>query len=240
MTAGITPGINTGVSTGVFPAIRSPRIRVRITIVALALSAAVTVVACGGGGGGSGSSPLPAAPADPNAPFSVTQTLPIAATPGGGTTTIALPTAGAFAGVITLPPPLVPVSATLTLTVQSSAPTADGVPALSFDRAPQGKRGIRAAPANTTLIYIRLIASQVIQLPGTPAFSLTVAPANLVPGASYYLAGFDDAAHPHDWDLAWEGPATVYGTTLTFSTVGDRPVLPDQLPPTIWMVLEPN
>jgi outer membrane biosynthesis protein TonB len=193
---------------------------VRCGIVATIAAAAVTLAACGGGSGSSSSAIVTPPTVTPDTVFSVTQTAAISAAPGTGATTIALPSGRSFSGTVTFPPPLVPVTGMLTLTVQNAAPSADGVPALSLARLPQGSRSARATSATATLIYIRLVASQVIQLPGNPAYSLVVGAADLVPGATYYVAAFDDVAHPRDWDLTWEGPATVGGTTLTFSTAG--------------------
>ena len=185
------------------------------------MTSAAIVVLSGCGGGGSSSSPGVVPPAvGTEAVFSVTQTAVIAATPGSAATTIVLPSGSSFSGTVTFPAPLAPVTGTLTLTVQNVAPAADGVPPLAFGRTAQGSRATRGSSPNVTLIYIRLVASQVIQLPHGPTYSLTVGAADLVPGATYDVAAFDDAAHPRDWDLTWEGPATLSGTTLTFSTAG--------------------
>jgi hypothetical protein len=103
------------------------------------------------------------------------------------------------------------------MTIQSAPPT--DVAALSVGRLPLGDRRSLSQIPHTTLFYIKIVSDQVVQLPGSPTFSLSIPSADIIAGATYSIAFFDNQKL-HDWDLAWEGPATVSGTTLTFSANG--------------------
>lgn len=184
-----------------------------------AFAAAALLAACGGGGGGSAASgPLPPAPvtAAPsvapalNAPFSVSGTTAVSF--AGASVPVDLPSAAGFGGTVSLPPPPGPASATLTQTLTNQAPA--GAPALGAGRLPQALRAERGA-GRTALVFVRLSADRVVQLSGSPAFALTVPAASLVPGATYYVAFLEQG-----WNLAWQGPAAVSGTTLTFPAGG--------------------
>ncbi len=184
----------------------------------LAFGMAALLSACGGGGGGgsaaSGPVPLPVAPATPTpapvagAPFSVTRST--ALTFAGASVPVALPSAAGFGGTVSLPPPTAATSTTLTQTLTNEAPTGAGIPALDAGRVPQALRAVRGS-GQTAILYVRLSADRVVQLPQSPAFSLTVPAASLVPGATYYVAFWAQG-----WNLGWQGPAAVDGTTLTF------------------------
>jgi hypothetical protein len=184
----------------------------------LAFGMAALLSACGGGGGGgsaaSGPVPLPVAPATPTpapvagVPFSVTRST--ALTFAGASVPVALPSAAGFGGTVSLPPPAAATSTTLTQTLTNEAPTGAGIPALDTGRVPEALRAVRGT-GQTAILYVRLSADRVVQLPQSPAFSLTVPAASLVPGATYYVAFLAQG-----WNLGWQGPAAVDGTTLTF------------------------
>jgi hypothetical protein len=181
-----------------------------LTIGALLVAFGVTLVAC------NGSTSMPPPVITP-ANFSVTSQTAFNLTPGGGPTTIPLPTGGGFAGGYTIAAPVAPAQGTLTITIQNAPPT--DVAALSVGRLPQSDRRSLSQIPHTTLLYIKVVSDQVLQLPGSPTFSLSIPSADIIAGATYYLAFFDNQ-NLHDWNLAWEGPATVSGTTLTFSANG--------------------
>jgi hypothetical protein len=178
--------------------------------IVLALGAAAALVACGG----TTSSPSPVNPV--GQPFSVSAQATLSLTPAGGPATFALPSGGGFGGNVVFPAPLAASNPTILATIQSSAP-ADGTPALGEARAVQSLRQTAALPAHTTLMYFNLIPSTTIQLSNSPSFSLTVPASDLISGASYFVAYYD-AQTLHAWNLTWEGPATVNGTTLAFAS----------------------
>jgi hypothetical protein len=150
-----------------------------------------------------------------------TNSTTVTLTPGGAPVSAALPSSHGVSGALTLPAPTSTTTATLTETIQNFPPPAeDGVPALSSRRVPAGTRQSVAQLPHSTILYIRLIADQVIRLPNSPTFSLTLPSNLLVPGASYYVASYNDAQQPNDWNLSWEGPGTVSGSTIAFTTNG--------------------
>jgi hypothetical protein len=193
-----------------------------------AFAAAAALVACGGGGGGGGGAvpppifitPIPVTTSVPaDAPFNATSSTSVTFGPNGTPAVLQLPASGAFGGSVTLPAPATLTSATISERITNAPPDDPGVSALGADRFTRGVRGPLATLPHTTIFYVRLIASQVVQLPHSPAFSLTVPANDLIPGTVYYVAFFDQN-QLHDWDFGWEGPALLSGTTLTFTAPG--------------------
>lgn len=177
-----------------------------------AFAAAVSLVACQGG-----SSSLTPSGA-PNGPlWSMTTDRNSLALQPANPASVALPSSHGYSGTLTFPGSGTSQSAMLTETIQNFAP--DGVPALSsFDPASLGSRAPLASLPHQTIIYLRIITDTVVTVPNSPTFAITVPASDIVPGASYYVAFLDPATNL--WNLAFEGPAVVNGTTLTFSTQG--------------------
>jgi hypothetical protein len=63
-----------------------------------------------------------------------------------------------------------------------------------------------------------MTSSTALTFANSPALTVTLPPADIVAGAVYELA-YDDPS-TQQWNLAWEGPATVSGTTLSFAPNG--------------------
>jgi hypothetical protein len=163
-------------------------------------------------------------PIPTQAPFSAAQstavTLPTAPPSGTPSTPVPvpLPSAGGYAPTLNLPLPVAATTATIAQQVTNSQPsTADStVPVLSSGRSVLDVRS--ASDANrSVLLFVSLKFSSTITLSGAPAFTFTVPSAAIVPGANYFVAMFDPTNRAAGWQLGFEGPATINGTTLTFT-----------------------
>jgi hypothetical protein len=185
-------------------------VRRSVGAIFLAFAAAAGLVACQGGGATS-----PAINAGATPFFSATSSTTLSLTPAGGATTFALPSGGGFGGTVAFPAPLSASNPTLTDTIQNSAPT-DGTPALAQARAAQSARRTLDTPPHTTLLYFSVVSSTVVHLSNSPTFTLTVPANDLIAGASYYVAYYDPTLQ--SWNITWEGPAAVTGTTLSFAS----------------------
>jgi hypothetical protein len=173
----------------------------------------IGILACSTGCGGNvATTPVPVPTAST---FSVTQNTPYAFTPQPSQASFALPQGGGFSGGSVFGTALAPSQGTLTETIQNVVPVADGVPALSVVRG-TGRQFIEAIPqAHTTLLYIGVSADHEIDLPSAPGFTITIPAADIVAGSAYFIAFYDRAARA--WVFPFEGPATVNGSTLTFT-----------------------
>jgi len=110
----------------------------------------------------------------------------------------------------------------ITATLQNSMPS--GLPALSFKRAPAafGRapaafRRVAAASGATGITFLGLYWAAPITLSTLPSFTFALPSADIFSGVDYYLAIYDPSRPSLGWEEGWEGPATVSGTTLTFS-----------------------
>lgn len=209
----------------------------KIGALGFGLVVASALAACGGGGVGvaphSGATPTtaPTATATPTSlpipsasPYSVTQQqvgVPIATAPPSGQPTAApVPVSLAnngtgTAATLQMPPAQSPGTESITATLQDTAPAS--IPVLDLKRAAQAIRRTQATGNAVPLVYLALYWASPITFLTTPGFSLVVPQADIVSGASYYLALYDPTRPSLGWQYGFEGPATVSGTTLNFT-----------------------
>ena len=173
----------------------------------LAFAAATVLVACGGSSSGG-------PPPQPVSQLWSAFVQNVLALPAGQAVTLALPSSHGFSGTVTFPASTPQQQVNLTETLQNFPPQ-DGTPALTKDRVPQGVRQALAQVPHTTIVYLKLVSDGSITIANSPTFSLTVPADVITPNTSFYIAFFDKTGID-DWILAWEGPAAVSGTTLTF------------------------
>ncbi|GAC1573919.1 MAG: hypothetical protein NVS3B7_05580 [Candidatus Elarobacter sp.] len=163
--------------------------------------------------GPTAATPTPAPAAAP-VPFDVSSVATVTFSAGGGTVA-ALPSAGVVGGTVSFGPAANSGPVTRAARITNNPPDDPGVPPLDAFRVARTLRGPSAALPHTTVLYARLIADQGLQFAHGPSFSLTVAARDIVPGAAYYLGL--SSPDTGSWNLSWEGPAAVAGTTLTFA-----------------------
>ena len=85
-------------------------------------------------------------------------------------------------------------------------------------RLPQSdRRAPQALPPHTTILYVGVKADHDIVLPSGLSFSITVPPAFITHGQSYYIVFYNPAIP--DW-VVYAGPATINGSTVTFTANG--------------------
>jgi hypothetical protein len=153
------------------------------------------------------------------APFSAGQTASVALPAAGANATpmpIALPSAGGFAPTLLLPLPQTAVNVQVTQVVSNVAPA--GAPALSTARAAAAvRRGLALPQASAVLLYTQLFFTTTVTLGSTPSFTFVIPSADVVPGVGYYVALFDPTRPSLGWQYGFEGPATLAGSTLTFT-----------------------
>ena len=187
----------------------------------LVFAAAAVLVACGGGSGSGGVTP------QPNSALWSAFVQNVLALPVGQAVTLPLPSSHGFGGSVTFPASSPQQQVNLTETLQNFAPQ-DGTPALTKDRVPQGVRQALAQVPHQTIVYLKLVTDGLVTIGNSPTFTFTVPADVITPNTSFYVAYFDKTGID-DWILAWEGPASVSGTTLTFATnnLGPFPIQPN-------------
>jgi hypothetical protein len=103
---------------------------------------------------------------------------------------------------------------TFTLTVQPAPPSTSPALSLSASRLPEAL----PAGAPTALATLIVTSSTALTFPNSPTLTVVLPAADIVASGVYELA-YDDPSS-QQWNLAWAGPATVSGTTLTFAPNG--------------------
>lgn len=99
--------------------------------------------------------------------------------------------------------------------LQNSAPA--GLPTLqSALRIPQTVR-TQSTGAISVMAYLFILFNQDVVLSQAPAFAFSVPSTYVLPGANYYLALYNPNVPSLGWQLGFEGPGTVNGTTVSFS-----------------------
>lgn len=199
-----------------------------LATVVLGAVLAAAIAACGGGSVSAPNvTPPTAAPTAvpiPNAsPFSATQqqlSVPIATAPPSGSATpapVAVPLASSNGAGATLqmPPAKSPGTEAITSTLQNTAPTS--VQPLDLKRAAQALRRTQAANSAVAVVYLGLYWASPITFLTTPGFSIVVPQSDIFANTSYYLALYDPTRPSLGWQYAFEGPATISGSTLTFA-----------------------
>lgn len=153
--------------------------------------------------------------------FTVAQVNAAASPAPGVPYPIALPSAatsdGAFGGQALFPMPATVPANLLFTEILSNAGLIAGLPALqNARRAAQGQRG-SLATSIAPLLYIEIVTDPALTFAGAPSFSLSVPASEIVANTTYYLAQYDLQRPALGWQLGFEGPATISGTTLTFA-----------------------
>lgn len=195
-------------------------------LLVLAGTVGAGIVGCGPGsnsavGGLTGPTP-PAIPT--SAPATALQSNMLSAS--GSQIPVSIPTVAGYAGTIGLPLPsgTLAANADLAETVSNTAIDAGSIPTLqSALRAAASTRSAEATSL-AAFFYLKLASNGTIAFPNLPAITLTVPAATIVPGTSYYLAAYDVLRTSLGWQRAWQGPATISGTTLTFAA--PNPAIP--------------
>lgn len=206
---------------------------------ALAFVSALCVAAtgCGGGsvappprGGGGFSTPTPTASPSPTpvpiatqTPFQTQAVATLApAAPVQGQTPapvpVTLPAGGGVSGTMNLPTSGSAISpgTQIALQLQNTAPA--GLPALqSAARRVSIVRPMASAPISV-IAYLGILFSQDLVLSHAPAFTFSLPSADVPAGTAYYLALFNPNQPTLGWQVGFEGPGTVSGTSVTFTS----------------------
>jgi len=188
-----------------------------LRIFALLLSTSIVLAACGGGGGGSVSpssstTPTPGATATPVSSESESVQLS-----GTGTTTASYSLSSLTA---TVGYPSSSTSSASLATIFSTNQPASVPTIQSMVRKPAN---IGASPL-AVLAYLSITANATTTLSGYPALQLVV-PASVLSAAQYsYVAWYNPANSAGGWNIV-EGPGTVSGTTLNFTSATPGPTL---------------
>jgi hypothetical protein len=183
----------------------------RIAAPLAVLFGALVVASCSGGSTGVNPGVLgtPPPPVIPNSTFSASGSASLSSS-------VTFPSAGGYTATAVFPPATNP-PATLTTNVSSSALDTSTVPTLqNLARSPQALRGAQAGSI-TVLYFFRFLTSSSASFSNAPALTFSVPSTSIVSGVSYYLAEYDPLRPSLGWQKAFEGPAAVNGTTLTFA-----------------------
>ena len=168
--------------------------------------------------------PLPTSTATPiAAPSSTAQTvatqvtvsLPTASA-GATPEPVALPAVAGYAPAMSLPLPQTATNALLTTVVSNT--TFSSAPPLSLARFVQAVRRDALPTNSAVLLYIQIYSSATIVLPSAPGFTIAIPSADNFPNASYYLALYDPTRPSLGWQYGFEGPGSLSGTTVSFTS----------------------
>jgi hypothetical protein len=165
--------------------------------------------------------PAPTAPAiTAGAPASSFQTA-ILATPAPSAPQqipVVLPTVAGFAATLSLPVPAnLPANAALAESVSNRAIDPSAVPTLQDAlRASLASRGAKSV-TTTSLLFFKITSNFTLTFPNAPGFTLTMPATAIVPGAAYYLAEYNPLQPSLGWQLGFEGPGSITGSTATFT-----------------------
>lgn len=211
--------------------------RQALFLIACASALGIAAVGCGGGGGVT-PKPVTSATASPTAtptatpvpipsqtPYSVqaVATLPPATpVPAGQTPApvpVALPTGGPVSGSISIAtsgsaiPPGTQIATQLTNTAPAGVPTLAAVLRKNdaFGGIAQGGQPI------SVISYLNVLFNEDVLLSQAPSFDFTLSSGYVFPGANYYLALYNPNLPALGWQLGFEGPGTVSGSTVTFT-----------------------
>lgn len=201
----------------------------KAVLLPFALALLALVAACGGGGGGNFVGPTaapsgsPTAPPIPSAsPFSVATAaaLPAITPPPAGQTPqpvpVAVPTtASGISGTFALPvanASAIPANTQAIVTLSNQIPT--GAPTTFLRRA----QIVKPMSSNLApILFLQVAFSGGVSLANQPAVSFTLPSNQIVSGASYYVALYDPTRPSLGWELGFEGPGTISGSTVSFT-----------------------
>jgi hypothetical protein len=151
-------------------------------------------------------------------PFTASSTasIPVPSAPPAGQTpqpiSLTVPAAGGFTGAFQLPigsvsaiPPQTSVVTSLSSVLPGSLPI------------PEARRRPRTGATVTPILYLGLSFSNTVTLANQPSVALTLPNGYVVGGASYWLALYDPTRPDLGWELGFEGPGAVSGSTVTFA-----------------------
>ncbi|HET9028865.1 MAG TPA: hypothetical protein VFN49_01700 [Candidatus Aquilonibacter sp.] len=201
----------------------------KAVLLPFAVALLALVAACGGGGGGTFVGPTaapsgsPTAPPIPSAsPFAVSTAvaLPTITPPPAGQTPQPVPvtvptTAAGVSGTFALPVAnanAIPANTQAIVTLSNQIPA--GAPA-SFVRRAQTVRPMASNLA--PILFLQVAFSGGVSLANQPAVSFTLPSNQIVSGASYYVALYDPTRPSLGWELGFEGPGAVSGSTVSFT-----------------------
>lgn len=185
---------------------------------------ALALSACGS----SNSSPSTVLPASSPTPVPIPSASPFTSKPtvAAAPSVVAalpLPSIAGFSGAIDLSFPLsLPAGTTITTTVSNVEPT--NAPKISsLLRSTLDLRNTLSANGEiVVLTYDDFVFSNAVTYETAPSFTLTIPAKDVVP-ASYYVALYDPTRPSLGWQLGFEGPAKIKGTTVTASSTSLTP-----------------
>lgn len=188
-------------SKGLTPFPNGPRLSRQVLLTTGGgFATAVLFQGCGGGG-----TTTQALPPVPIAPDTASTKFPLLASPA----TYPLPPVGAFRGTMTVPGLTAPAGAALTIVDSLKAPS--GAPIF------QNRSRIPQSGSLSVLFFIQMTASVTVTLPSLPQLSIVVPTSFITPGAQFFYAISDPTATNVALQFRTEGPASVSGSTLTFT-----------------------
>lgn len=194
---------------------------------------ALAIVACTPGtvinapaSSGSSTQAATAPPIPSSAPFTTTTSSPlptVTAPPAGQTpqpVQVAVPSSQGYSGTFALPISGVnSIAANTTVIVTLSNQTPAGAPTTLARRRATAPRAapMAAAPSSLVpLLFLQMWFSGGISLANQPTITFAVPSADIVAGASYWIAMYDSTRPDLGWQLGFEGPGTVTGTSIAF------------------------
>jgi hypothetical protein len=187
-------------------------------------SAAIPVLVSAYDWGYTPPSPTPP-PLPTSAPFSVSTSAPmptITPPPAGHTpqpVPVPVPSSGTVSGQVQLPvadASAVPAGTSVVSAITNTAPNA--LPPLLRVRPPAPFP--HSASAFNVIVYLELMFSNTVGIASQPNVSFTVPSGDIVSGATYWIAVYDTTQPDLGWQLGFEGPGTVTGSTVTFVGTG--------------------
>lgn len=129
---------------------------------------------------------------------------------------VALPAGGAVGGSMDINTSAMSPGTQIATQLQNTAP--GGLPTLaSLLRSPSVTRTAHGSPAISVVAYLYILFNEDVVLSKAPSFTFALPSNDVIPGASYYLALYNPNVPSLGWQLGFEGPGTVSGTSVSFT-----------------------
>ena len=212
--------------------------RQALFLIACASALGIAAVGCGGGGNvtpkpvtSATASPTPTPTPTPTpiplpsqTPYVVqaVATLPPATpVPAGQTPApvpVALPTGGPVSGSMDIATSGSAISPGTQIATQLTNTAPAGLPGLTtLVRTHYSSGSAQGGAAISVIAYLNVLFNEDVLLSQAPSFKFSLSSSYVFPGASYYLAMYNPNLPALGWQLGFEGPGTVTGSTVTFT-----------------------
>lgn len=131
---------------------------------------------------------------------------------------VALPTGGPVTGSMSIAASGAAIAPGTRVATQLQNTAPAGVPTLaSLLRTAHVSGTAQGGPAVSVITYLYILFNEDVLLSQAPSFTFSLPSSYVLPGASYYLALYNPNLPSLGWQLGFEGPGTVSGSSVAFT-----------------------